>query len=118
MSSFGKSAILSLYKYSGAMHAQERLAYWSGQRFLTVVVFHRVSDQIPEDDLTVSLAWFRGFCRLMRDRFHVVSLHDLCALPHKNDTPPLRTVAITFDDCYRDNLDAARMLSEHGLPAT
>ena len=27
-------------------------------------------------------------------------------------------MAITFDDCYRDNLFAARVLAEHGLPAT
>ncbi len=31
--------------------------------------------------------------------------------------PPRRTVAITFDDCYYDNLPAARVLAEHKLPA-
>jgi peptidoglycan/xylan/chitin deacetylase (PgdA/CDA1 family) len=31
---------------------------------------------------------------------------------------PPRTVAVTFDDCYRDNLFAARVLTEYGLPAS
>jgi len=118
MTSLAKSAGCGLYKYSGAMHAQERLAYWSGRRFMSVVLFHRVTDEIPVDGLTVSTAWFRGFCELMRDRFHVVPLAELHRLLMSGTTPPLRTVAITFDDCYRDNLLAARMLAEHGLPAT
>ena len=118
MKSLAKSTIFGLYKYTGAMHAQERLAYWSGRRFMTVALFHRVTDAIPEDGLTVTTAWFRGFCALMRDRFHVVPLAELHRMLQARETPPRRTMAITFDDCYRDNLFAARVLAEHRLPAT
>jgi peptidoglycan/xylan/chitin deacetylase (PgdA/CDA1 family) len=118
MHAFAKDAASALYKYSGAMYAQERLAYWSGQRFMTVALFHRVTDEIPVDGITVTTAWFRGFCELMRDRFHVVSLVELHRMLISGETPPLRTIAITFDDCYHDNLAAARVLFEHGLPAT
>jgi peptidoglycan/xylan/chitin deacetylase (PgdA/CDA1 family) len=118
MKSFAKSALRGLYKYSGAMHAQERLAYWSGRRFMSVVLFHRVTDEIPEDGLTVTTAWFRGFCKLMRERFHVVPMAGLHRMLMCKEMPPMRTVAITFDDCYRDNLAAARVLAEHSLPAT
>jgi peptidoglycan/xylan/chitin deacetylase (PgdA/CDA1 family) len=118
MKPFAKSALCGLYKYSGAMHAQERLAYWSGRRFMSVVLFHRVTDEIPEDGLTVTTAWFRGFCKLMRERFHVVPMAQLHHLLMSKEMPPMRTVAITFDDCYRDNLAAAKVLAEHGLPAT
>ncbi len=118
MASLAKSAVFGMYKYSGAMSAHERLAYWTGRRFMAVIVFHRVTDAIPEDDLTVSTSWFQGFCRLMRERFHVVPLAEVCRLHESGDTPPFRTVAITFDDCYRDNLFAARVLRDHGLPAT
>jgi peptidoglycan/xylan/chitin deacetylase (PgdA/CDA1 family) len=118
MNSFAKSAVSAVYKYSGAMHAQERVAYWSGRRFATVVLFHRVTDEIPEDCLTVTTTWFRGFCALMRDRFHVVPLAELYRQLQAGETPAMRTIAITFDDSYRDNLFAARVLTEHGLPAT
>jgi peptidoglycan/xylan/chitin deacetylase (PgdA/CDA1 family) len=118
MNSLAKSTLCALYKYSGAMHAQERLAYLSGRQFISVVLFHRVTDEIPLDGLTVSTSWFRGFCQLMRDRFHVISMTEMHRLMTAGITPPMRTVVITFDDCYRDNLFAARVLAEHGLPAT
>jgi peptidoglycan/xylan/chitin deacetylase (PgdA/CDA1 family) len=85
---------------------------------MAVLLFHRVTDAIPPDGLTVSTAWFHDFCDLMRRRFHVVPLAELHRLLMSGITPPLRTVAITFDDSYRDNLFAARVLAEHSLPAT
>ena len=118
MKSLAKNAICAVYKFSGAMHAQERLAYWAGRRFLSVLLFHRVTDAIAPDGLTVGTGWFKDFCRLMRDRFHVVSLAEAQRLLQSGIKLPRRVVAITFDDCYRDNLDAARVLSDHGLPAT
>lgn len=118
MKSLAKTAFHGLYKYSGFMHAQERLAYWSGRRFMSVLLFHRVTDEIPVDGLTVTTAWFREFCALMRDRFHVVPLSEIHRVLATGAMPPMRTVAITFDDCYRDNLFAARVLAEHRLPAT
>lgn len=118
MSSLAKSALLGLYKYSGVMRAQERIAYWAGRRFMTILLFHRVTDEIPVDGLTVTTEWFRGFCQVMHDRYNVVSVGELCRILHARENPPQRTVAITFDDSYRDNLPAARVLAEHNLPAT
>jgi peptidoglycan/xylan/chitin deacetylase (PgdA/CDA1 family) len=54
----------------------------------------------------------------MRSRFNVVPLAELHRLLMNQESPPMRTVAITFDDCYRDNLAAAQVLAEHRLPAT
>lgn len=118
MNTLANDTFCFMYKYSGIMYAQEQMAYLSGRRFMSILLLHRVTDDIPEDGLTVSTTWFRRFCGLMRDRFHVVSLAELHRILQTGQAPPPRTVAITFDDCYRDNLFAARVLAEHGLPAT
>jgi peptidoglycan/xylan/chitin deacetylase (PgdA/CDA1 family) len=100
------------------MQVHELLACIAGRDAFSILLFHRVTDQIPPDGLTVSTAWFRRFCALMRDRFHVVSLADACEGLRAGERPRRRTVVLTFDDCYGDNLDAARTLAEFGLPAT
>ncbi len=114
MKSLVRLALCALYKYSGALRLHEALAR---RTFLTVLLLHRVTDAIPEDGLTMGTARFRRLCRLLRRRFHVVPLAEAFRLARSGGPIPRRTVAITFDDCYRDNLFAARVLAEHGLPA-
>jgi peptidoglycan/xylan/chitin deacetylase (PgdA/CDA1 family) len=113
-----KTALCGLYKYTGAARLQEVLDRRAGRTALAVLLLHRVSDAIPEDGLTLSVGRFRRLCRLLRRDFRVVPLHEVFRLARAGTPPPPRTVAVTFDDCYRDNLAAARILSEHGLPAT
>src|SRR5437879_5499233 len=117
MKDLTKATLLGLYKYSGAVAVQERVSYWLGNDFLPILLFHRVTDDIPPDGLTVTTAWFHGLCRLLRKRFQVVSLSEAMDLLDSGQKLPRRLAAITFDDCYRDNLFAARILAEHGLPA-
>jgi peptidoglycan/xylan/chitin deacetylase (PgdA/CDA1 family) len=112
-----KASLCGAYRYSGAMALQERLAHWSGRRFMVVLLLHRVTDEIPSDGLTVSTHWFRRLCALLRDRFHVVSVGEIIRRLEAGVIPARRMVAITFDDCYRNNLHAAEILAEHGLPA-
>src|SRR6202011_2817551 len=118
MKTITKAALCALYKYSGVMHAQERLAAAAGRSCLAILLFHRVTDAVPEDGLTVSTARFRRLCRMLRNQFHVVPLGEIYRIVRGGGPMPRRTLAITFDDCYRDNLLAARELAEHGLPAT
>src|SRR5262249_16392441 len=54
MRSLAKSTLWAMYRYTGAMQAQERLAYLAGRRFVTILLFHRITDEIPLDGLTVS----------------------------------------------------------------
>jgi peptidoglycan/xylan/chitin deacetylase (PgdA/CDA1 family) len=81
-------------------------------------LLHRVTDAIAPDGLTISCARFRDLCRMLAERFHVVPLAEIFRLARSGAVLPRRTVAITFDDCYYDNLAAARVLAEFGLPAT
>jgi peptidoglycan/xylan/chitin deacetylase (PgdA/CDA1 family) len=117
MSRLAKIVLCGLYKHSGAMRAQEFLNHRSGRTAMTVLVFHRVTDEIPEDGLTVSTARFRRICAMLRRGFRVVPLGEVFRIARSGEPVPRRTVAITFDDCYGDNLLAARVLAEHRLPA-
>jgi len=117
MKAITRSAVCALYKYSGGLFAQEMLARLRGRSFAAVLLFHRVTDEIPPDGLTVTTACFRAVCRMLRRNFRVVPLAEVFRLVRERRPVPRRTVAITFDDSYRDNLDAARVLAEHGLPA-
>ncbi len=112
-----KHLLCGLYKHCGAMAAQEALLHRAGRSRLAVLVFHRVTDEVPPDGLTVGTAQFRRICGLLRGRFRAVPLGEVFRLARSGGPPPPRTVAITFDDCYRDNLAAAQVLAEHGLPA-
>lgn len=112
-----KSALCAAYLYSGAARVQEWMARRAGRRFMAILLFHRVTDAIPEDGLTVGTARFRAICGMLRRHFHVVPLAEVFDVLRSGRDMPPRTVAITFDDCYRDNLFAARVLAEHGLPA-
>jgi len=103
------------YKLLGAMWLHERLLT---QPFLVILLFHRVNDSIPEDGLTVSTRRFRQICQLLRERFRVIPLAEVFRLVREKAALPRRTVAITFDDCYADNWQAAQILHEHQMPAT
>jgi peptidoglycan/xylan/chitin deacetylase (PgdA/CDA1 family) len=113
-----KTVLCGLYRYCGLFSAQEWLYHWRGRSSASILLFHRVTDDIPPDGLTVSCARFRSLCRLLTRRFRVVPLGEMFRLARGGAALPRRTVAITFDDCYRDNLAAARVLAEYGLPAT
>jgi peptidoglycan/xylan/chitin deacetylase (PgdA/CDA1 family) len=118
MKTLVKGALCGAYKYSGALRLHEALARACGRKFMVVLLFHRVTDVIPEDGLTVGTRRFRAICAMLARSFRVVPLAEVFDALRSTDPFPRRTVAITFDDCYRDNLAAAGVLAEHGLPAT
>ena len=113
-----RTVLCLAHKYSGALAMQEALARARGEQFTTILLFHRVTDLTPEDGVTISTERFRRICQLLASRFRVVPLGEIYRVLHSGEKMPARTVAITFDDCYHDNLAAARVLAEFGLPAT
>lgn len=92
---------------------------WDFRSKMTIVTFHRVRDDMPEEDgLTCSSARFQRFCEFFRDHFRVISLAEQVAgCSAGRDMGG--TLSITFDDGYRDNYAvAAPILRNLGLPAT
>jgi len=117
MRASAKTTFCALYKYSGLMSAQEAITRRAGRPFMSIIVFHRVTDEVPEDNLTVSTARFEQMCQGLKTKFHVVPLAEIFRIVRSGEPFPPRTVSITFDDGYRDNFFAAQTLSRYGLPA-
>jgi peptidoglycan/xylan/chitin deacetylase (PgdA/CDA1 family) len=82
-----------------------------------VVAFHRVSDAY-RDSLTCGVTEFESFCRFFQRNFAVISLRDMVARLERGQQLS-KTLAVTFDDGYRDNYEcAAPILRSLGVPAT
>ena len=84
-----------------------------------VLLYHRVAT--AERDLhalAISPDAFRSQLDALCSSWHIVRLSELAAAASKGE-PPERTIALTFDDGYLDNLEiAAPILHEYGVPAT
>jgi peptidoglycan/xylan/chitin deacetylase (PgdA/CDA1 family) len=116
--SAAKYSLFGLYKLSGAARVAEARLWHAGLGFESILLFHRVTDAVPPDELTVGTARFRDVCRMLRRGFRVVPLEEVFAAAQSARPLTRRAVAVTFDDCYLDNLEAARVLKEFGFPAT
>jgi peptidoglycan/xylan/chitin deacetylase (PgdA/CDA1 family) len=82
-----------------------------------VLLFHRVDDRFPGDPITCSRREFAAFCAFLRHYYDVIALAALVERLRAG-ADLSGCVAITFDDGYRDNHDAAAPeLQRHGLPA-
>lgn len=88
-----------------------------------VLYYHRVHEhpnplnRIPS--LSIDISQFEAQIRFLQEKFHVVSLYDV--LRHYRSETRLRSdsVAITFDDGFRDNYDLAfPILQKYEIPAT
>ena len=83
-----------------------------------VLVYHRIAE--PESDrwrLAVSPGHFDEHMAIVRERFHPIALDALGAALRRG-TVPRRSVVVTFDDGYRDNLLARPVLEAYEVPAT
>lgn len=80
-----------------------------------VLVFHRIGDAYPNDALGMPEHRFARFCDVLPRYFRVTTLADIVQrLEARESVDGL--LAITFDDGYRDNYDAAaKLLEERGL---
>ena len=95
-------------------------AYPGGARArMAILIFHRV---LPQPDPLLpdvpDVSRFRWQMQLLADYFRPLPLAEAAQRLAGGDLPP-RSICVTFDDGYRDNLDcAAPVLEETGVPAT
>src|SRR5205814_8052043 len=68
-----RDALCALYRLSGLPALQEAYLRGSGQASMVILLFHRITDLVPEDGLTVSPARFRSY----RSEEHTSELQSL-----------------------------------------
>lgn len=89
------------------------------QARLSIVIYHRVlpqPDELLPDEMHAER--FDEVCRWLRTWFNVLPLDEACRRLGEGSLPA-RSLAITFDDGYADNLEVAvPILRRHGLHAT
>lgn len=83
-----------------------------------ILTYHRVASlSYDPNELAVTPKHFEEQMRALRDHYNPVSTDALVAMLRDGRIVD-RAVAITFDDGYADNLDAAAVLGSLGIPAT
>lgn len=91
--------------------------YLSGRAL--ILLYHRVADVASDPwQLAVSPQHFEEHLEFLKRRCRLVSLRDLSAALEEGRLPR-RSVVVTFDDGYADNLlNAKPLLEKHDVPAT
>lgn len=91
------------------------------QYVVPIIMYHSVNpDASWENRLTVSpQAFQRQMDFLKKNGYRVLPLEELSALIKNKSRIPGRTIAVTFDDGYKDNyVYAFPVLKKYGIPAT
>jgi peptidoglycan/xylan/chitin deacetylase (PgdA/CDA1 family) len=107
-----------VYRTIGETTATLAPANGDGDRRLRVLMYHKVND-LPGNPLSVPVGVFDEQMAQLRELgYTVVALDDVLEYYANGAELPLRSVLITFDDGYRDNLEhAAPVLERYGYPA-
>jgi peptidoglycan/xylan/chitin deacetylase (PgdA/CDA1 family) len=105
----------------GVLERMRRAAGWPrvrSERKALVLCYHRISDVYADPRLCVTPSRFAEHLEVLRQYARPTRLQQLSqALSHKS--LPDRSVVVTFDDGYADNLHNAKpLLERYGIPAT
>jgi peptidoglycan/xylan/chitin deacetylase (PgdA/CDA1 family) len=86
-------------------------------QYPVILMYHSISEGVSP--LKISPALFAQQMEWLKVNARVVPLGDLVSVIRQRTTLPERTVALTFDDGFRDFYDeAAPVLHQHQFPAT
>lgn len=88
--------------------------------YANILCFHRVNNDEPHPNpLTVRVDVFDQLMQIIRREYNPISLQTLIEKVKEGEPFEPNTVAITFDDGYKDNfVNAAPILKKYDLPAT
>lgn len=109
-----KNIFLIFYVYLYSKVRNLLLKHTKGCHFI-ILVYHRVNDE-QCDSVTVSTKQFREQILFVKKNYEVFDLHELSNLCGKKLKKP--KVAVTFDDGYADNFEAALFLAQNNIRAS
>jgi peptidoglycan/xylan/chitin deacetylase (PgdA/CDA1 family) len=107
-----------VYRSLGEITSGLGVADGDGDAALRVLMYHKIND-VAENPLSVPVGLFDEQMGLLRDLgYTVVDLEQVLDHYTLGTALPPRSVLITFDDGYRDNMEnAVEVLRRHGYPA-
>lgn len=91
-------------------------------RGVAILRYHAVTDpatcEYASSGICTPVTEFEQQVAYLATRYRVLPLPDIAVAYGAGRSLPSNAVAITFDDGYADNLEAARILARHGATAT
>lgn len=115
---FARRSVYQLLRHSGVLEAKRLVRVRSGRGWASILVFHGVSDDLPEDGVTITARRFGSILRMLKRSYSVLSLTQFVEHLERKTEFTGREVVITFDDGYLNNYESAvPLLLEHDLPA-
>ena len=113
-----KSLIYLTAYYSGLFHLVRAIRGLRGVDRACVLLYHRVND-LTDDALTTSIERFAAHMVAIRTYYSGVPTSRLVRAIQSDKKLPRHSVAIHFDDCYRDVFtNASSLMAQAGLPGT
>jgi peptidoglycan/xylan/chitin deacetylase (PgdA/CDA1 family) len=115
------SLLLSYSRWVGVRKAADRETWRRLRRGTVILMYHAIGRNgeppsryiVPERRFRSQMAW------LKRAGYTVIGLDDLVQCMREHRLPPAKSVVLTFDDGYRDNLELALpVLKRFGYPWT
>ena len=97
------------------------IGFIRGQYVAPIIMYHSVNpDAVAENRLAVPTEAFERQMRFLKEHhYNVLSLESLAGLIKEKKKIPRKSIAITFDDGYKDNyIYAFPILKKYNLPAT
>lgn len=105
--------------YSGAVWLYRRLRFKIFGARLLIICYHIV-DNIPNYlDMVIPVDKFKSQMQFLKEHYNILSLHQAVDLVSQGKLPSQDSIAVTFDDGYRDNyINVTPIVRQLNIPIT
>jgi len=114
-----KLCLANLMFYTGLIYLIRKIS--AQKHGLTILAYHRVGsgDYFGPSGMSETVESFEGQMRYLKNNYNPISLEQAIDLMKIKNKLPDNSVAITFDDGYKDNYtNAYPILKKYNIPAT